>query len=147
MQQRQKTLVSLLKVGLCAFLALGMLVQAQAQEKKANPTGTWTWTMAGRNGGPDRKMTLKLKVEDGKLTGKLITPGRDGQDVETKIEEGAIKGEEFSFNVTREFNGNKMTSKYTGKIVDGAIKGKIETERNGQTRSRDWEAKKGQEAK
>jgi hypothetical protein len=34
-----------------------------------------------------------------------------------------------------------MTNTYTGKLTDGAIKGKIEFVRNGEAQSRDWEAK------
>jgi hypothetical protein len=58
-----------------------------------------------------------------------------------------VKGEEISFTVTREFNGNKMVSKYNGKVSADAIKGKIESERNGQPQSRDWEAKRSDEKK
>ena len=44
--------------------------------------------------------------------------------------------------MVREIQGNKMTAKYSGKITGDAIKGKIETERDGNTRSREWEAKR-----
>ncbi|PYK62802.1 MAG: hypothetical protein DME21_05160 [Verrucomicrobia bacterium] len=119
----------------------------QAQDKKADPTGTWTWTTPGRNGGPDRKSTLKLKVEGDKLTGTLSAPGRGGQSNDSAIADGKLKGDEISFTVIREFGGNKITAKYNGKISDDSIKGKIETERNGQTNSRDWEAKRETEKK
>lgn len=92
-------------------------------------------------------MTLKLKVDGEKLTGTLSSPGRDGQTTETAIADGKVKGEEVSFTVTREFNGNKMVSKYNGKVSADAIKGKIESERNGQPQSRDWEAKRSDEKK
>ena len=92
-------------------------------------------------------MTLKLKVDGEKLTGTLSSPGRDGQTTETAIADGKVKGEEVSFTVTREFNGNKMVSKYNGKVSADAIKGKIESERNGQPQTRDWEAKRSAEKK
>ncbi len=99
--------------------------------------------MQARGGqGEGRKMTLKLKVEGDKLTGTMSSPGREGKATDTAISEGKVKGDEISFSVTREFNGNKMTSKYSGKVTADAIKGKIETERDGNTRSRDWEAKR-----
>jgi hypothetical protein len=145
MQSKIKRSISVVTLGLCAFFVLGLLETVQAQEKKAD--GTWTWTMPGRNGGPERKLTLKLKVEGEKLTGTLTSPGRDGTTSETKIEDGKIKGEEVSFTVTREFNGNKMTSKYKGKVSADTIKGKIESERNGEAQSRDWEAKRTTEKK
>ena len=136
--QLKKNLTPLLAI---AILAIGTAVQA------ADATGTWSWTRPGRNGGPEQKMTLKLKADGEKLTGTLSSPGRDGQTTETAIADGKVKGEEVSFTVTREFNGNKMVSKYNGKVSAETIKGKIESERNGQTQSRDWEAKRGAESK
>jgi hypothetical protein len=124
-----------------AILAIGTAVQA------ADATGTWSWTRPGRNGGPEQKMTLKLKADGEKLTGTLSSPGRDGQATETAIADGKVKGEEISFTVTREFNGNKMVTKYNGKVSADAIKGKTESDRNGQTQSRDWEAKRATENK
>lgn len=145
MKSTQNALTTLIRVATCGVLALGAV--AQAQDKKADPTGTWTWTMPGRNGGPDRKSTLKLKLEGEKVTGTLSAPGRGGQSSDVAISEGKIKGDEISFAVTREVNGNKFTAKYNGKISGDSIKGKVETERNGQPQSRDWEAKRETEKK
>ena len=145
MKSTQNALISLIKVVACAILALGAL--AQAQDKKADPTGTWTWSQPGRNGGPERKSTLKLKLEGDKVTGTLTAPGRGGESSDVAVSEGKLKGDEISFNVTREFGGNKVTAKYSGKISGDSIKGKVETDRNGQTQSRDWEAKRGTEKK
>ena len=137
---QKHSLTSLIKLTLCAVVA-GFAVQSQAADAKAD--GTWSWTQAGRNGGADRKMTLTLKTDGDKLTGTLAMPGRGGGDpVETKIEDGKVKGDEISFTVTREFNGNKMVMKYNGKVTADTIKGKSEMERNGEPVSRDWEAKR-----
>jgi hypothetical protein len=114
-------------------------VSAVRADDKANPTGTWKWTV--NFGGQEREMTLKLKLEGDKLTGSM--PGRDGQ--ETAIEDGQFKNGEISFKVTRERQGNKFTIKYTGKVTGDTIKGKTEFEREGQTQSRDWEAKRGKD--
>jgi hypothetical protein len=152
MQLKNSNFASLIKTGLCAIVALGLLSQAQAEDKKVDPSGTWTWTMQARGGGGgggggERKMTLKLKTEGDKVTGTLSAPGRDGTPRDTEIADGKLKGDELSFTVTREFNGNKMTSKYNGKVSADSIKGKIESERNGETQSRDWEAKREAEKK
>ena len=128
------------KVAFCTVLALGGITTAIAQDA----TGTCTWTQAGRDGGAERKMTLTLAQDGEKLTGKLSSPGRDGGEArETEISEGSVKGGEVAFSVTREFNGNKITSKYTGKVSADAITGKIASkDRDGNDRSRDWTAKK-----
>ena len=130
------------KIVMGAVLLTGILTQAQAQDKKVDPSGTYMWTQPGRNGGPDRTNTLVLKLDGDTLSGNLASPGRDGQIVDIKIGEAQLAGTNISFIVTREFNGNTFTNKYSGLLTDGAIKGKMEFTRNGDTQSRDWEAKK-----
>jgi hypothetical protein len=135
---------TLLKAALCAVLALGGITTATAEDKAPSATGTWTWTTPGRNGGAERKMTLTLAQDGEKLTGKLSSPGRDGAAArESEISEGSVKGADVTFSVTREFNGNKITSKYTGKLTADTITGKITgKDRDGADQSRDWTAKK-----
>ncbi len=145
MQKMTRRTALLVKLSVCAALCLGFVAELKAQEKKVD--GTWTWTVQGRQGGAERKMTLKLKTDGEKLTGKLATPGRDGNVNETEIKDGKIKGDEISFTVVREIGGNTMTSKYTGKLAGDTIKGKYTFERNGEPQSRDWEAKRQAEKK
>ena len=148
MQRKQHGLISLIKVAACAVLALGVAAQVQAQDKKADPNGTWKWTQPGRNGGPDREFSLKLKLEGEKLTGKLTAPGRQGATTETEIKEGKLKGDEISFTTSIERGGNTFTSKYNGKISGDTIKGKIERPgRDGGTQETKWEAKREAEKK
>jgi hypothetical protein len=129
--------------------AIGALtVQAQstkaestpAENKAADPSGTWVWGVPARTGGPDRTNTLTLKLDGEKLTGKLATPGRDGQLRESAVDDGKLSGSDISFSITREFNGNSFTMKYSGKVEADSINGKVEFERNGETQSRDWHA-------
>ena len=139
MKRTLNLLTPLLTIAACAVLALGAASQAQA----ADASGTWTWSRPGRNGGEAQKMTLTLKADGEKLAGSLTSPGRQGGDpVKTEISDGKVKADEISFSVTREFNGNKMTTQYSGKVMADAIKGKTESERNGEKQSRDWEAKR-----
>ncbi len=104
----------------------------------------WGWWRRQERGAA-REQTLKLKLEGDKLTGALL--GRN--DEETKIEDAKYKDGEFSFSVTREFNGNKMTTKYTGKVSGDTIKGTIEApgRGGGDPVKRDWEAKRADEKK
>jgi len=119
-------------------IALAGLVGTARADDKPNPTGTWKWTVMGQ-GGNSRDVTLKLKLEGDKLTGTM--PGRNNQ--ETAIENGSFKPDgTISFSVTRERNGQKFTTKYEGKVSGDTIKGKSSFERDGQTMSRDWEAKR-----
>lgn len=117
------------------LVVLGLVTQVQAADK-ADPTGTWKWSVTFND--QTRDMSLKLKLDGDKLTGTM--PGRNN--TETAIENATFKDGEISFTVTRERNNQKITTKYTGKLEGDTIKGKTESERNGQSQSRDWEAKR-----
>ncbi|MFO1042161.1 MAG: hypothetical protein U0941_10265 [Planctomycetaceae bacterium] len=116
-----------------AFLLVAGTVQAA---DKPDPTGTWKWSVTFND--MKRDFTLKLKLDGDKLTGAML--GRNNQ--ETAIEEASFKDGEVAFSVTRERNGQKFTTKYKGKVDGDTIKGKSEGMRDGQTQSRDWEAKR-----
>jgi hypothetical protein len=118
-----------------AFAVVALCVPAHA--KAADVTGTWKWSVE-RNGNTI-ETTLKLKQDGEKLTGTIS--GRNNTEID--IEDGKVAGDEVSFTVTREFNNNKIVQKYKGKLSGETIKGTIEFEREGQTQTRDWEAKKG----
>jgi len=115
-----------------------------ADEKKQPYEGTWKWTVTFNNN--TREQTMKLKTEDGKPAGVVIS----GQNnTETKIEDASFKDGVLGFTTTRERNGAKMVSKYNGKVDGDTIKGKIETTRDGTPvgEPRDWEAKRVKEDK
>lgn len=124
--------------GLVWLTAAGL----QAQDaKKVNPTGKWSWTSPGRDGAT-RTNTVTLKLEGDKLTGTIA-----GRQQDSPIEDAKLTGDEISFKVVREFNGNKMVQQFKGKVSADKIVGKMEFDRNGETTTRDWEAKKEPEAK
>jgi hypothetical protein len=102
----------------------------------ADVTGTWKWTVEFNGNTMER--AVKLKQDGDKLTGAYI--GREGQ--ETPIEDGKVSGDMVSFKVTREFNGNKFVINYSGKVSGDSIKGETKFERDGETMTRDWEAKR-----
>ena len=116
-----------------AFITLAGIVQAA---DKPDPSGTWKWSVTFNE--QKFEQTLKLKFADDKLTGTMI--GRNNN--ETKIDDATFKDGEIAFSVTRERNGQKMTSKYKGKLDGDSIKGKTEFERDGQSQSREWDAKR-----
>jgi hypothetical protein len=107
-------------------------------EDKPNPTGTWKYT--AEVNGQSIEVTIKLKLEGDKLTGTV-----SAQNTESKIEDSKYQDGEVSFKVNREMNGNKFTIKYKGKIKGDTFKGKRELVRDGQTNTRDFEAKRSKE--
>jgi hypothetical protein len=118
-------------VVICVLAVAGL---ARAEDKP-NPTGTWKYTVDVN--GQSLDVTIKLKLDGDKLTGALSV-----RDTETKIEDAKYKDGEVSFTVKPEFNGNKITIKYKGTIKGDTFKGKRELERDGQTTTRDFEAKR-----
>jgi hypothetical protein len=122
------------------FVALAMVVAlvglVGVVRAAEDPTGTWKWSVTF--GDKTIDATLKLKLEGDKLTGAYV--GRNN--TETPIENASFKDNKVSFTVTREFNNQKITTKYNGTLSGDTIKGKSEFERDGQTMSRDWEAKR-----
>jgi hypothetical protein len=87
----------------------------------ADVSGTWTGEQQGRNG--PQTVTLNLKAEGNTLNGTIT--GRGG---ETAISDGKVDGDNVSFTVTREFNGNTMKMKYSGAVSGSELKLKMEVE-------------------
>jgi hypothetical protein len=127
-----------LMVAALVFTFAGSVGIARADDKP-NPTGTWKWTVEVN--GEKRDQTLKLKLDGDKLTGAMV--GRDGKDL--VIDDGKFKVGEVSFTVTRERNGQKFMTKYTGKVDGDTLKGKAEFERDGKAETREFEAKRSKE--
>jgi len=122
---------------IAATMVLAFVGLASTAKAAEDPAGTWKVEL--NFGGKTRESTLKIKLDGEKLTGVYV----GGQNnTETPIENGSYKDGKVSFTVTREFNGNKFTSKYTGTVNGDTMKGKTETEINGETRMADWEAKR-----
>jgi hypothetical protein len=127
----------------CKLLATSVAVCfATVAAFAADASGTWKWTQPGRGGGQSFEVTLKLEVKDGALSGTMLgvdTP--NGKIPDVAIADGSIKGDTISFSITREFNGNKRTSKYEGKLEGDTIKGTVERPgRDGAVQKSDWTA-------
>ena len=129
---------SYLKI-LAAFCAASVLTVA-AFAADASPAGTWKWTAQGRGGGPGYEVTLKLDLKDGQLTGMVAgMQGQQGAIPDVAIGDASFKDGTVAFSVTREFNGNKRTTKYEGKLEGDTIKGSSERpNRDGGMQKSDW---------
>lgn len=85
----------------------------------ADVTGKWQAEMQGRDGAK-RTTTFNLKADGDKLTGTVSNPMGDRE-----ISEGKIDGDNISFVVNVEFNGNAMKMNYTGKVTGDEIQFKM----------------------
>lgn len=96
-------------------LTAGLLLAFCVAALAAGIDGKWTGQVQGPQGPMD--MTFVFKSEGEKLTGTLTNSFG-----EVAISDGSIKGDAVAFKVTREFNGNKFTLKYVGKLAGDEIK-------------------------
>src|ERR1039457_5165156 len=98
----------------------------------ADVSGKWTYEQPGRGGNPGRPTTITLKADGAKLTGSVPGMGRGGDNPPppTEITDGKVDGNNVSFTVKREFNGNTMVQKFEGVLNGDEMKLKIT--RNGQ---------------
>ena len=100
----------------------------------ADITGKWTAEVPGRDG-QTRQQTFTFKADGDKLTGSMT----GFQGAEVPISDGKITGDNISFVVTMERNGNQMKWNYTGTVAGSEIKMKRE---GGQGQAREFVAKK-----
>jgi hypothetical protein len=148
MRPRNSTALATAALIIAAFVCSTGLGLA-ADRGIINPTGTWkiaTLNAAPKAKGPER--TLKLKLEGGKLTGTIDDRSEINGKVkmfEWPIKDTKLKGNDISFTVTHApvyGDGPDSTTVYEGKITGEAMKGTAETEWNGNTFKRDFEAKR-----
>jgi hypothetical protein len=111
-----------------AFLALAVSAFA------ADITGNWKGTADAGNGPIER--TFKFKVDGTKLTGET-----ESQLIgKSEITDGKVEGDNISFSIKANFQGNEMVLNYKGKISGDTIK--ISTEFPGGGQTIEWVLKK-----
>jgi hypothetical protein len=118
------------------FVVTLMLVVAFAL-MAADITGKWVAEQPGRNGGPPRQTTFDLKVDGTTLTGTITGGmgggrrggggggGGGGAPQAREISDGKVDGNNITFTVKMEFNGNTMVTKYEGTLSGDELKLKV----------------------
>jgi autotransporter translocation and assembly factor TamB len=101
---------------LSALLALSSFVALAA-----DVSGKWTGEAMGKG----RQQTFTLKQDGSALTGTV----QGGRGPAAEIMNGKVDGDNVSFEVTREFNGNSMTIKYSGSVSGNSMKLSVNTGR------------------
>jgi hypothetical protein len=114
------------------IVATGILTALVASAAwAADATGKWTWKLKIQD--REIEQNLVLKQEGEKLTGTLGAGERKAE-----IADGKVKGDEVTFTVTRERNGQQFKTNYKGKVEGDTLKGTMVSTRDGQERSREW---------
>ena len=99
--------------------------------------GTWKWTFKMPDGS-QVEPSLRLRREAGKLTG--TTRFRPGS--QESITNLTVLGNEMSFQVVRQRDGQETLTRYAGKLDGNTLKGKIVSNWSGEDQSYDWEARR-----
>lgn len=109
----------------CFLTVAAFAAETAPAAPAASPAGDWKWTQQGRN--QTTEVTAHLEYKDGKLTGAVLgMQGPQGPIPDVAIHDASFKDGVVAFSTTREFNGNKFTSKYEGKLDGDTIKGSRE---------------------
>jgi hypothetical protein len=95
---------------------LAIIVVFAAVAAAADVSGTWKSQFQGRDG-QTRESTLVLSQQGDTLTGTVSGMGGD-----RPIENGTVSGDDLSFDVTRNFNGNEVKFQYKGKVAGDEMK-------------------------
>lgn len=82
----------------------------------ADVTGKWKATYATPDG-QTRESTMNLKADGAKLTGTMESPRGSAE-----IKDGKVDGDNISFSLVRNFNGNEVTINYKGKVSGNEMK-------------------------
>ena len=92
------------------FLSACLVLAAISVAWAADLNGKWVAQVPGRNG-QTRETTFNFKVE-----GKTLTGTVSGMQGDNPISDGTINGDEVSFTVVANFNGNSIKLLYKGKV-------------------------------
>ncbi len=82
----------------------------------ADLSGKWVAKMQTPNG-DTREMVMNLKADGDKLTGTV-----SGMRGDAEITEGKVAGDDVSWVVVRNFNGNEIRQQYKGKVTGSEMK-------------------------
>jgi len=98
------------------FLSVCFVFAALSLAWAADVDGKWTAQVPGR-GGQTRETTFTFKAEGEKLTGTV-----SGMQGDNPISDGKISGDDISFTLKLNFQGNEITFLYKGKLSGDEIK-------------------------
>ncbi len=129
----------------CLTLLAAWLFAVPVFASEVSPAGKWQWTVQDRQGGPGFEQSVTLDYTDGKLTGTMAGRQRGQFSVpDTPISAASYKDGIVKFAVSREFNGRTFTTRYEGRLEDGAIRGTFERPglNGGEPVKREWIARR-----
>ena len=121
-----KATLGIAVAGLLAMGATTVVLSSGSNGSATNLTGTWKWIAPTNPDGQTPNITFTLKLKDGILTGTRATSAG----ATTIITNGAVKGDEISFQIPRRQasypRGIVSYTTYSGKLNGDTITGTLE---------------------
>ncbi len=108
----------------------------KSKVQTADVAGTWKLRVPTRDGATFEP-TLKLAQQGATVTGTYA-----GEQGDTKIVDGLVLADEFSFEVTRTKDGKSYRLRYQGKVSGDTYKGSVDYNFDGMTGYFDFEGKR-----
>lgn len=117
-------------------LAAALLASLALRAADSPMNGTWRWHFTMPDGGTITP-TLRVKTEE---DGKMVGTARFRSGSSTEVDNFKLQGNQVSFEVKRDRDGEEFVTRYAGTLNENQITGRITSKWAGQEQSYDWVA-------
>jgi len=101
----------------------------------ANIAGTWHWSLGSPTGQWQNQLLLDQEFQE--VSGKVSLQGW-----ELRIREPRLKGDQLSFRLRYNFEGQNVSMRFNGRMNDDIIKGSVEIQGGPWSGTKEWTAKR-----
>ncbi len=101
----------------------------------ANISGTWHWSLASSIGGWENELFLYQEFQE--VSGKASLQGW-----QVRIRETRLRGDQLSFRLRYNSEGQDVAMRFNGRVIDNTIKGSVEIQGGPWAGTHEWTAKR-----
>jgi SAM-dependent methyltransferase len=101
----------------------------------ANIAGTWHWSLGSLTGEWQNQLLIDQEFQE--VSGRVNLQGR-----QLRIREPRLKGDQLSFRVRYNFEGENVSMRFNGRVNDDTIKGSVEIQGGPWSGTKEWIARR-----
>jgi SAM-dependent methyltransferase len=101
----------------------------------ANMAGTWHWSLGSPTGEWQNQLLIDQEFQE--VSGRVNLQGR-----QLRIREPRLKGDQLSFRVRYNFEGENVSMRFNGRVNDDTIKGSVEIQGGPWSGTKEWIARR-----
>ncbi len=101
----------------------------------ANISGTWHWSLASSTGGWENELFLSQEFQE--VSGKVSLQGW-----QVRIRETRLRGDQLSFRLRYNVEGQDVAMRFNGRVIDDTLKGSVEIQGGPWAGRHEWTAKR-----